>query len=306
MLAYEQSPNILINRKETPLIDKVADALIREVRATLESGLSIAVVGWRDSNHDAFTRGLPKQKVIFLEASALNVPERAGYLLFTRFVYHTQFNRLRKGRSHYPGTLETGEIKRLLRSCADLLLPALAQSAALPVPEGMTEVQAAEAALAVQELGDDVLDFLTTPKEKHEMSEMDKFVEAFQKEAAANKEVPDAVGKKILGKLIDQILGKAYNAQKLAKDHWIEGVRRVEGGPIGYWKAGPKMQQATKDLDQEPDDPYELAKFLVRQKPSIEAELAKLQKKLARVETAEKVLAQLDQLKGAPQGPSET
>ncbi len=280
------------------MIDKIRYALTRRVHETLESGLSIAVIGWRDSNHSQFTRQLLDKKldkkIVFFSASPDILPERVGLVLMTRFIDHTVFQRIKNTKSIHPIPIGIGQIKRILESCSDLLVPALRSPSVREVSEGTALGQAAEATLAVQDYSYEVLDFLTTPTRRHEMNEMDRFIEAFQK--AADKE--GFVGKKIVGRIRKEN-SIEEDAKVLVSAGWIVPGIRPYKKQISYYRAGPKMLATAHDLKEKliPENPYELAKYLVAQKPAVEAELEKFKMKLARIETAEKVLAQLDDLK---------
>lgn len=98
------------------MLESQLNALIQRVRRTLESGLSVAVIGWRDSNHDEFTRGLSPEKVIFLDNSPGTLAEKIGLVLFTRFVRHKTVARLKKNKEVFPHILQNGQIKTVLES----------------------------------------------------------------------------------------------------------------------------------------------------------------------------------------------
>lgn len=68
--------------KEVVVIDIQARGLVRRVRKVLNDGLSIAVFGWRDSNHNNFTKGLPKEKVIFISRLTTKCRSECGACSF--------------------------------------------------------------------------------------------------------------------------------------------------------------------------------------------------------------------------------
>lgn len=262
------------------MIEKMLDAITRRVRKTLESGLSIAVVGWRDSNHSQFTRQLSAgEKVMFLDASARSLPEKVGFVLFTRFVSHAEFKRLKKGKPHNAVPIDPGQIKKILESCEDLLAFPPVPVAGI-VPEPLSAEPSARTA-SVAQTEDKVLDFAINIMEEHKMSDMDHFVAAFLKAATESRN--GLVGSRTLG-----ALRVRYNinltAPQLEKEHWTESITQPGKMKIGWYKAGSKMSEASRQERFEPQDPIERAKFYIAQEPVFLAQQAELKARLAEVE----------------------
>ncbi len=282
------------------MIEEIYDAIVLKVRETLESGLSIAITGWRDSNHSRFTRQLSAEKVIFLNSLPPTLHERVGLVLMTRFMDHTVFKRIRRTKLIHPVPIGTGQIKDILESCSDLLIPVPCSSTVRNVPEGMTTGKATEV-VAVQDYDYDVLDFLTTPKKEHyAMSNMDQFAEEFLKVAAANAE--GYVGKKILAKIRKESL-VVEKSRTLVQAGWIVPGVRPGKKQISYYTAGKKILAASADPKFEPEDPIERAKFLIAQKDALltqknemEYNLKQVYQKLEKILTAEKLFDQLKAL----------
>jgi hypothetical protein len=107
------------------LLDKQLAALTQRVRETLESGLSVAIVGWMAKNHNPFTRKLPEKKVVFLGNSPTSLGEKVGLVLFTEYVDHSVVERIKKKKKKmvYPVVVEIWQVKKIFESCKDLLIP---------------------------------------------------------------------------------------------------------------------------------------------------------------------------------------
>ena len=81
---------MIANRNQLLVIEqKVSDAL-KERRL-------IAIIGWKDSNHNSFTRSLSQNRVRFLDDSPGSLSQNFGFILFTRFIGHPLFERIKKG-----------------------------------------------------------------------------------------------------------------------------------------------------------------------------------------------------------------
>ena len=276
------------------MLPRQLEALIQRVRTTLESGLSIAFVGWRDINHNQFTARLPEKKVLFLDASPASLPERVGLVLFTKYVDHKIVAQIRRKKSVHKIVLEVRDIRTILESCKDAILT--------PSHGDTAKTATAEPATPANELSDAALNLITTPREKYEMNKMDCLTKAFLEAAAADKE--DRVSMRVLSKLRAACDIKE-TPQQLVSAGWIDGVTAGGKTKIGWYKAGSKMLENTgPEKAEEPDDPYEWAKWRVAQedavlarKAEIEVELAKVVAEIAEIELAKEALARLNDLK---------
>ncbi len=288
---------------EAKLTEKQREALTQQVRKTLESGRSIAVVGWRDSNHGQFTRKLPMEKVIFLGNSSKNIPEKAGLILLTRFMHHADFRKIKSERDKdcYSKVLGTGQIKRILESCKDLLIPAPHSPVAVETPKTMATVEPIVMATPAITCPDDVLDFCTATR-RCEMSEMDKLTRAFLSAANANPVKPGYVSRITLGQIRKEC-GVTENNPQLANAGWIVSEISEGKARVGWYKPGPKMLANSEHEKFEPEDPVERARFLIAQKEPIlvrkaelEDEFEAVKKELARIEMAERLFGQIKEL----------
>lgn len=96
-------------------------ALDTRLRSVVQSGKSIAVLGWTDRNHSTFTRRLAEGKrVHFLPSPVREIPADVGLVLLTPWVTHADSRRANRDML-CPLTLGSGQIKRLLSASQDLL-----------------------------------------------------------------------------------------------------------------------------------------------------------------------------------------
>jgi hypothetical protein len=263
-------------------------------------------MGWRINHHTPFTKSLPERKIRFYlnDKPPKSLSGTVGLVLYPESLsHHSDVERLKRGINSdvvYPVVVHYRTIIEIIESCKDLMVVQPCTCASLQCNETRAVAKAEPAVGAtplIQDLSEDVLDFLTTPppKEKHEMNIMGCFTKAFLEAAAADSE--GRVGKVVLGRLRAQC-GVKESASKLVRDGWLESVVTPGRDKAGWYKAGETMLQSEVDQKKaEPEDPYELAKFLVAQKDEVLAEFAEVEKKLARIELAEKVLEQLAGLK---------
>jgi hypothetical protein len=259
--------------------------LVGQVWNTLKGGQVVAVVGWRSSDHDDFTRSLPATQVLFVGNSV--PPEPIGFTLMTKVVSPQLRGKASHRRKAAPVLLEAVQVRECLTQCRDLLKP-VPKTQPAPLPSGAAAETPKPPDLVLPEA---VLDFMTKPNK--ELTKMERFVAAFLAEAA--KRTDGMVGKRTLGKLI-----REYEVEEtppvLVQAGWI--VPKVSDGrtKIGWYQAGEKMQQASEQIEQMPEDPVARARLLVSQKEATLAEKAALQEKLTKVEDKLKLIEQAEGL----------
>lgn len=244
------------------VLEKIIGVHIERVRATLESGLSVAVIGWRDKHHNSFTRKIPKNRIIFfLEDSVTTVPERVGFLLFAPFVGHSELHRLMRQKIGHSGKLQSGEIKRILEACIDLFQPASsAKPETLKMPMGATIEQAPKAAATVQNEAEILTSHLIKETQVGD-EKMKKFKEAFKQAANASGEV----GMHALAKLRADV-GITDSASKLVKAGWIVAHRRDGMSKVSCYIEGPSLGGAQPEV--EPENPLDRAKYYLTRSSS--------------------------------------
>jgi hypothetical protein len=234
------------------------------MRETIAGGKAIAVIGWRASNHDSFTQELSPDRVIFTKNTEL--PRNVGYALLTRFLTHSEVAKVRRQTDVHAIPLETGEIKRLLQACGDLLaaptqcesrVPSTSDSPTLPLIASPLDGH------------DQILDYITQPAE--EQAPMEKFAKAFM--AVAEKTGLATVSAITLAKLRKEH-ELSESSLQLVQQGWIIPEIPVGGQKASQYRAGEKLVTLARGTIVEPTDPIERARFMISQKDSILAERA--------------------------------
>jgi hypothetical protein len=285
------------------VFDRQFEALVQKVRETVTDNRVVIVMGWKSGNHTAFTRNLSEKKVRFYrnDHPPKSLCPTAGLVLCTAYVTHTEVARIRDRRM-YNIALHYHTIIGILQTCKDLLIDGS--------PAAHTAVNNSPETVAVEPVGqspppdiglpDDVLDFLTTPSRRHEMDNMDAFVESFL--AAAKKTSDGKISKIVLAEMRRQFGIKMSNTE-LAKNGWVTPVIANGCAHAGSYRTGEKMLATVQQEKFEPVDPYERARHIVAQEGALLTERINLAKKieevdskLARVETAKKAIKVLEDI----------
>lgn len=279
-------------------------ALIQKVRDTLKEGRTIAIIGWRDSNHSTFTRSLPSNRVTFLDSTPEVLGETIGFVLFTRFVDHKVFNRIKTKKKIYPIVIETGQIKKILEACQDLFMPDVHCYDKGSAPQTQSN-NCAEVAGSESLLPDTLLDFLTEPQKEIPMNEFQKFAVAFK--AAASSHPQLLVGSRTVGE-IRKSSGVINTNPQLVVAGWMDSVigKDKDGNnktKIGWYKAGRLMKEVLEEPEVSLlDSPAARAEFLISQESVLLAEQARLEgcleeikKKLDMIAAAKEMFGRIDQ-----------
>lgn len=271
--------------------------LTQLVRGTLASGSSIAVLGVRNHSHDQEIKKLSGKRVMLYGSTPpTGIGPTVGLILHTNQVDHSDTNRIRNGAVIYKPSINIRLVKQALESCADLLAPPPcshpANKAPEPVPKPVAVEQVAQPPPRT-EPDEEVLDFMITPRMERTMSNMERFTELFLEEA--KKDSDGCVGKMVLSRL-RQECGVGGETRKQTRDGWLEPVKRAGTSKVGRYRAGRMMTGNSQREEFEPSDKLELAKFLVAKKPKVLEQQAAIEKELARIAVAERVLAQLDEV----------
>jgi hypothetical protein len=284
--------------------------LTRRAREVLKSGRHIVVLGLNGHCCSQEIKKLSGKQILLYDSTPpTGIGPKVGLVLHTRYVDHRDTDRIEDSVVYKP-PVGVGLIKQILESCADLIL-----SSPKPVANERSHPATAEPVAqaplvdAADRMSFDALDLLTTPTRRHEMDNMDRFTEAFLE--AAGKD--GFVGKITLGRLLKEH-GIKGEPRRLIKNGWLVGVVRDGCKKFGSYKAGEKMLSSVKQEKFEPEDLSDRVKFLIAQKPELlaekagledelkrvtsefEAKIAEVNQKLARTETAEKLLEELKAL----------
>ncbi len=279
-------------------------ALQQRASDALKDGRSIAIIGWKDSNHNVFTRSLPQNRVTFFGDSPGNLSQNLGFILFTRFIAHALFERIKKAkaRRHYhPIPLDIGQIKVILESCRGVLKPSMSHNATLPSAEVKThELEHFSAEDSITH--DGLLDFLTQPQpEIKEMTQMEKFAKAFQD--SANQTAGKQVSSKTLGEL-RLSSGVTKTNLQLITAGWIEKVELDAGKTKAFWyrKGKLMLEGVNPEVPALPETAVGRAEALISRKPELIArkeqiakDLQAIDATLEMIEAAEQMFSKIDQ-----------
>lgn len=280
-----------------------AGALAQRIRETLESGQTIAVLGWNHRRHNEFTRELVDGPVIFYNALPAKLAASVGLILFTKYVDHNATRKLKRTTPIHSTVLEVREIKEILASCEDILLPPPKPVAREGPKAGATGPPNRLISPEAEAYDLEALDFITTPREAKPVNPMVRFARAFLKMADKN----GRVGKMKL-KGLRENNGVAADPPHLIEDGWLVGLRPGEGKKISQYTATDKLRElaANPKECEVPENPYEFARWLVAQEPSLlelqaeimaemEARLAPIRMQLEQLEVAKRALACFDE-----------
>lgn len=264
--------------------------IIAQIQAVIEDNLLVVVVGWKPSNHNAFTRQLPSSKIRFFFRLPRKLPQRTGIVLFTRFVSHKETELAGKMAKASNSILPLGEIRRILNA---VFGPTVRQESKKEEVRVIPEKKPEQVSARVVKLEE-----ATALRANLFVNFARMFLEAVGND-------PDKpLGKFRTGKLIREAFGKDIPpniAQQLVRDGWLEAIVQEGKTKTGFYKAGPKMLEAhTKP---EPTDPIERAKWIIAheadlmaRKQKLEMELARLQREIAKVTEAKELLERLQRL----------
>ena len=280
--------------------------LTRRISETLQEGRLVAIIGWRDSNHNAFTRSLSSNVIKFLGDLPRAPSQNIGYILFTRFISHSLVERVKRAKEkqcYHPIPVDIGQIKKILKSCEGLLKHSIPQVQTT----GTETLEHLPGSSTNPVIHDGLLDFLTQPQpETTEMNEMEKFARAFQD--PANKKAGNLVSSMTLGEL-RRSCGVTKTNLQLITAGWIEKVEPANGKTKAFWyRPGRLMAHETPlKVTTLPETASGRAEFLISQKPGLLAEKGKLvarQKEiddtLEMIEAAEQMFSKIDQVFNSP------
>jgi hypothetical protein len=265
------------------------DRLVAKMRQTLQQNKAIAVVGWRDSDHDDFSRSLSAEQVVFV--GNVVPPQVARYVLLTETVTGLVRDRATSGRSSWQTLLETKEVHQALGRCKDMLKirpPANARAAAPDV----VKQQGVPDAPPSGDMPDGVLDIMT--RSYRELTAMEKFVKAFLE--AAKKD-----GGTVSSHTLTQLIREhdlSESPQTLAKKGFVEGKVADGGERITRYAAGPKMVEIDQTVELVPSEPLARAQYVISKESALLGEKEQLEKRLAEVTQELEVIGQAKEFIG--------
>lgn len=260
-------------------MSETSDLGIRNrIHKTLQQGKAVAFVGWREAFHDDFTRSIPPERVLFTNN---NPPDSVGFVFFTTVVNVDDRIRISRNRPSSQTLLEHTRVRKLLAECNQELLQAAASK---------TEKNAEDEAGASE-----ALDLLTMPQR---LGKDEMFVRAFR-EAALRRD--GVVSTHELSALIHEHEMPAV--RQLLVDGWVLAEKAPGRERIGWYRAGPKMQEIEKRAAILPEDPFERARFilsreelLLNEKMTLEVRLDEIRASLEKIENLKRLMGQMSTL----------
>lgn len=265
------------------LVEQKAD-LVNRIRATIQSGRDVLVVGWMARNNVDFTREY-EDRVSFCETVPKEVGPRTGLIILTKFLYHANSKRLKRKRSErkkvYSVVLPLRIIKSAIEeACRDLVLATRSVSRA-----GATSVESVkETDQQVEHKDDDTvlelaIGFLE-PKPVSPEEEMREFAIAF---VGAVKISPKRgyVSSHVLAALRREY-GVTATPQRLIREGWIEPIEGDDIARVHWYRAALALWKVV-DSEVEPVHPEERVRYRIAQRPKLVAELDRLQAEMERV-----------------------
>jgi hypothetical protein len=256
--------------------------LLKQIGAAHEKGQTVAIIGWRDSNHNKLTRNLPDDKFVFYEAAPMIFPQSVGYVLMTKFVSHTQYGRVRRQRHCSKHPLSMGVLKEAIRQ---VVLAGSSQTLTLHKDPPLTLVQdqdrgsVAPIAVLQSESPAEAERSSANAATTAPASSLTK--EAIRSFALEFIRVSDGQQDKTLTKNETSVMllrhfGESYKNPSRHKT-LLEAVIREGGQRASAYRATAKLLEiASVDLDVEPEDPFDKARWLVARLPGLELRKAAL------------------------------
>src|SRR5690606_14684273 len=140
---------------------------------------------------------------------------------------------------------------------------------------------------------DDVLDFITEPR-RFTLDTFDCFSKRFTEEA--QKSPRDGYVSTHVLSVIRTECKVDLTTQQLAKAGWIVGEVTEGKTRIGWYTAGEKLKDRMASQSFEPENPYERALMLIAQEAELLVQKEALERQLARIDVAKRVIKQLEEL----------
>lgn len=158
--------------------EKSLNFLAEKLRRVILDGKLIVVIGWKESNHNSFTKSIPKNKVRFLGRMPRKPPDNTGLMLFTRFTNHAETERGRKWNDIHSSVLTLGTLRSLLKSLSDILMPVSIPT--LVYGDGAAREESIETTMAEQK-DEEEKEVHTKRKEKEDEDPLRVFTDHFMR-----------------------------------------------------------------------------------------------------------------------------
>ncbi len=263
--------------------DRCRAASIKTMVEKLNEGLTIAVVGWRNSNHDNFTRSLDPRRFIFLDNEGRGMPRNTGYVLSTRFVQHAVWQQVQSRHIPiHPKVLQNGVIKGMLKDVRAVIrvvpVPqpqhpkAVTTPTAVPAPATSAgPVQSPSISLPPASIA-----VLAGGSTEGQQDKEQRFAVAFLE--AVGNDPTATMSKYEAAKLLVEHFGEGHNPSQYKK--LLEGVVADGRSKVGQYRATAALIELAGRADIEPTDPTERAKWLVSREPLLQSRRHTLQEEM--------------------------
>lgn len=279
-------------------------ALVDRVRSTLEKGLNIAVIGWKDSNHSNETRAIAKTlKVRFYQEIPREIGSSIGLVLLTKFNGHAYHPKLDRYAHIHPSCIPNNQIKSVLGECKDLIfkavpvesdivfntpvgrVPTVATKEVL-IPDFTVSVESTIRSIVAPVSTEGIMTKEVTQEIQssvaEEVADLNKFNRLFLE--AFNEGGP--VGKITLGKIRRDCGMTSWSNAVLAKKGLIEGVLGEGRNKVGRYKPTEKLisQHAktgeSRRVTISPEDPLYEVYVLIESEDSVKSNFTRLNQEM--------------------------
>lgn len=264
--------------------EKRDENLKEKLVETVQKGGKVIVVGWKQSNHNHLTQRLAEAKIVlFSKQAPATVHERDFYLL-SHFIPHAAQARIESRTERLVRqVLGLGQIKELLRSLEQFL----------PKPVPASEVQVRRERVSAEETpAESVVPYT----EESAVSSERAFAADFMADVGGNPE-------RTLTKYVVAALVRKHFGEEMLPRHileLLEPIVKPGGKKVGSYKASTRLLDLATEVDAEPEDPLERARWLIKQKSKHVAVRDKLKRELQaaeafleRIANAERLVAEL-------------
>jgi hypothetical protein len=276
--------------------DQSHPALVRKVTRILRAGGTVLVYGWMAKNHSKQTRRFEQTgRIVFMERQNNINSMQHDFTIFTRFIEHADQQQL---EAHLPDVykhcLNIGQIKKILDECRDLIMVEKSAGSKPSVPD-------------INEQSEPTIEDLeaTLMEDARELNPMEKFAVRFRDEAVHHSdEYPlGRVSAPVTSRLLKEA-GVEETPQSLIKSGWLDPIRSEGARRVGWYAPGSQLEVVLNgEPEEEPDDPIDKARYLIKRKSfwneriaELQGQIDECQKEVDRADAAEALLSKLEEL----------
>ncbi len=279
-------------------IENVLKARMLEV---LSEGRKVAVIGWRSSNHNRTTRRFADSgKILFLPHNKRDLGQSIGYVIFTRFVGHSDQERMQRKTNGHTRVIKVGVIKRVLEACKGVLgddsVKSFASDVATYDATLLDHFEVTNRSLHVPTEKSSPVIHSEISIERNEMN-FKKLAELFVEKADRN----GCVGKMKLGRIGKEcgikntayLVRNGYVVPKISEGRKHAGqysaTEKLLGQINGQTSLEAELPVNSRDLLAE-------ARVLIAQEPELRAQFNEIHRKLQKLDEAKGLIEKLQAL----------